>query len=196
MPGIVVIGAGPGVGRAVAARFAKEGMPVALIARTPKKDAVTFTADVADVHGLERALDQAVDAHGIPDVVVYNAAVIQPDGPATITADELTRTFQVNVGGAFTAAAHLAPRMKNGSFLLTGGMPHPVKGYLSLSIGKGALRTLTTLLAEEYDHLHVATITIGGDVVKGTKYDPDAIAEHYWQLHTQPKHQWERERTL
>lgn len=193
MPGIVVIGAGPGVSRAVAARFAKEGMTVALIARTPKTDARTFLADVADPHALERALDQAVEAQGIPDVVVYNAAVIQADGPATITAKDLARTFEVNVGGALTAAAHLAPKMTQGSFLLTGGMPHPVKGYLSLSIGKAALRTLTNLLAEEYDHLHVATITIQSHVESGTEQD---IAEHYWQLHTQSKHQWERERTV
>lgn len=200
MAGIVVIGAGPGVGLAVAARFAKEGMPVALVARTQETldrvawelahDNVTkLRADVTDAQALQEALDRT----GTPDVVVYNAAVIKPDGPATITAEELGRTFAVNVGGALTAAAQLAPRMAKGSFLLTGGMPRPVRGYLSLSVGKIALRTLTALLAEEYDHLHVATITITGAVARGTTYDPDDIAEHYWRLHTQPRPQWERE---
>jgi NAD(P)-dependent dehydrogenase (short-subunit alcohol dehydrogenase family) len=193
MPGIVVIGAGPGIGQAVATRFAKEGMPVALVARTPKTHAVTFTADVTDATALKMALDRTIEAHGVPEAVVYNAAVIKPDTAKDLTANELADTFKVNVGGALTAAAHLAPHMPRGSFLLTGGMPQPVPGYLSLSIGKAALRTLTTLLAAEYDHLHVATITIGGHVQPGTRYDPDEIAEHYWRLHTQPKSQWQQE---
>jgi short-subunit dehydrogenase len=33
MPGALIIGAGPGIGRSVARRFAREAMPVALIAR-------------------------------------------------------------------------------------------------------------------------------------------------------------------
>lgn len=41
MPGAVIIGAGPGIGRSVARRFAAEGMPVALVSRTGR------TLDVA-----------------------------------------------------------------------------------------------------------------------------------------------------
>lgn len=202
MPGIIVIGAGPGIGRAVAARFAKEGLPVALIARTEEglsevaatlPRGATYTADVTDAPALRGALDQAIDEHGLPDAVVYNAAVIRPDRPGEIDADELARTFTVNVGGALTVAAHVAPRMTTGSFLITGGMPDPAPGYLSLSVGKAALRTLTALLAEEYAHLHIVTITIGGAVAPGTRYDPDDIADHYWRLHSQPSATWERE---
>ncbi|WP_433434824.1 hypothetical protein [Nonomuraea sp. CA-141351] len=41
--------------------------------------------------------------------------------------------------------------------------------------------------------MHVASVTVDGTVAPGTDFDPDDIAEHYWRLHTQPRHQWERE---
>jgi short-subunit dehydrogenase len=37
MPGAVIIGAGPGIGEAVARRFAREGLSIALVARTEKR---------------------------------------------------------------------------------------------------------------------------------------------------------------
>ena len=41
--------------------------------------------------------------------------------------------------------------------------------------------------------VHVASVTVAGPVAPGTGFDPDDIAEHYWRLHTQPRHQWARE---
>lgn len=57
------------------------------------------------------------------------------------------------------------------------------------------MRALTTLLAAEYgpSGMHVATVTIGGAVTPGSRFDPDRIAEHYWRLHTQPPSSWEHE---
>jgi NAD(P)-dependent dehydrogenase (short-subunit alcohol dehydrogenase family) len=82
-----------------------------------------------------------------------------------------------------------------GTFLSTGGMPVPVSSYLSLSLGKAALRALTTMLAQQFgpQGVHAATITVGGAIATGTAFDPDAIAEHYWRLHAQPREQWETE---
>jgi hypothetical protein len=57
------------------------------------------------------------------------------------------------------------------------------------------VRALTELLAKEYGPagVHVATVTVAGAVAPGTAYDPDDIAERYWQLHAQPPEAWERE---
>ncbi len=102
--------------------------------------------------------------------------------------------------GAITTAAHVVPAMAergSGSFIITGGMPEPKPDYASLSLGKAGVRTLVTLLDQQYgaSGIHAATVTVGGGVAPGTAYDPDDIAEHYWQLHTQPRDQWEHERS-
>nr|WP_236056834.1 hypothetical protein [Streptomyces sabulosicollis] len=66
---------------------------------------------------------------------------------------------------------------------------------LTLMSGKAGVRTLVQLLDMEYSPsgVHVATVTVDGPVAPGTDFDPDDIAHHYWRLHTQPRHAWERE---
>jgi NAD(P)-dependent dehydrogenase (short-subunit alcohol dehydrogenase family) len=211
MAGAVIIGAGPGIGLAVARRFAREGLPVALIARSRETvesaarsvrsfgvAALPLTADSADEAGLRAALDTAAAEFGVPDVLVYNAAVIRPDAVGGLSVREHLDTYAVNVLGALTAAARTAPGMAargTGTFLLTGGMPEPDPAYVSLSLGKAGVRSLVALLDMEYgpSGVHVATVTVTGAVAPGTAWDPDDIAEHYWRLHTQPRTAWERE---
>ncbi|MFG1685098.1 SDR family NAD(P)-dependent oxidoreductase [Nonomuraea sp. NPDC049269] len=211
MPGAVIIGAGPGIGQAVARRFAREGLPIALIARSDQTlraaaeavapsgvPVVTLEADSTDQAGLNAALDAAVREHGVPDVVVYNAAIIQADAPGELSVRGHMEAWAVNVVGALNAAAHVAPAMAargHGTILITGGMPEPKPQYVSLSLGKAGVRTLVTLLDQEYGPagVHVASVTVAGPVAPGTDFDPDDIAEHYWQLHTQPRDQWTRE---
>lgn len=208
MAGAVIIGAGPGIGQSVARRFAREGMPVALVARSQQTvqaaadsiggQSMPLVADSTDEAALRAALDRAEDAFGVPEVVVYNAAIIQRDGPGELSAQGQLDAWAVNVVGALTAAAHIAPRMAQrgwGSFIITGGMPEPVPAYVSLSLGKAGVRALTALLGAEYGPagVHVATVTVRGAVEPGTAFDPDDIAEHYWQLHIEPKGEWTHE---
>ncbi|WP_448316259.1 SDR family NAD(P)-dependent oxidoreductase [Streptomyces sp. CO7] len=211
MPGAVIIGAGPGIGQAVARRFAEEGLPVALIARSgptlraaadalaPLGVAVlTLRADSTDREELDAALARAVDAHGVPEAAVYNAALVRADVPGELSVREHMEAWAVNVVGALNAAAFLAPRMAergSGTFLVTGGMPKPEPRYVSLSLGKAGVRTLVTLLDQQYGSrgVHAASVTVDGPVAPGTDFDPDDIAEHYWQLHVQPRHRWDQE---
>jgi NAD(P)-dependent dehydrogenase (short-subunit alcohol dehydrogenase family) len=211
MSGVVVIGAGPGIGRAVARRFARENMSVALVARSEATleaaaasladtgvRVLTLTADSRDEVGLRKALDDAERELGVPEAVVYNAAVVQADSLGELSLAAHLDIWAVNVLGALSAAAHVAPGMGKrggGSFIVTGGMPEPKKEYVSLSLGKAGVRTLVTLLDQEYGPLgvHAASVTVNGHVAPGTAFDPDDIAEHYWRLHTQPRHAWEQE---
>ena len=201
MASAIVVGAGPGIGAAVARRLVREGMTVGVIARSQRTvDAVgaSFgaTADVADEQALKEALDELVTQLGeTPELLVYNAGKIQSDAPGELTAKEQLDAWAVNVVGAITAATHLAPVMKKGTIIFTGGMPEPLPEATSLSLGKAGLRALAELLAREYGPagIHVATVTVAGAVAPGTAFDPDAIAEHYWRLHTQARENWERE---
>jgi NAD(P)-dependent dehydrogenase (short-subunit alcohol dehydrogenase family) len=206
--GAIVIGAGSGIGAAVVRRLAREGMQVGAIARsqatvdhalaTLNGNGFGVTADVTDEAGLRGALDAIITRHGVPDVLVYNAALIQSDPFGALSPQGHLDAYAVNVVGAITAIAHVAPRMADrgsGTIVITGGMPEAIPGATSLSLSKAAVRALTELAAKQYgpDSVHVATVTVAGTVAPGTAYDPDDIAEHYWRLHTQPARAWERE---
>jgi NADP-dependent 3-hydroxy acid dehydrogenase YdfG len=210
---VVIVGAGPGIGGAVARRFAREGFAVALLARQQQTlsslaetlrpypvPVATVTADATDEKSLRAGLDQAGEQLGPADVAVYNAAVIRADHCQELTMDQILGTWAVNVGGAVITAGHLLPAMASrgsGTFLITGGMPAPVPGYATLSLGKSGVRTLVSLLDGQFgpSGVHVASVTVTDAVVPGTAHDPELIAEHYWRLHVQPRGQWDHEVT-
>lgn len=195
MPTLIVVGVGPGIGTAVARRFAREGFTVGMVARSRSTvdaavDALgesattwTCTADATDETALRAALRAFVDEHGVPDVVVYNAAIIRTDEPGELSAEGHLAAWSVNVVGAITTAAELLPRMDTGTYVITSGMRPLVPELTSLSLGKAGVRALVELLTGWQDAVHVASVTVGGPVEPGTDYDPDDIAEHYWRLH-------------
>jgi len=211
MSGAIVIGAGPGIGTSVAQRFAREGLAIAILARSrltvdtalgaleeTRAETLGLTVDVTDEARLLSALDEAVDRFGVPEVLVYNAALIQSDVLGELTARQHLDAWAVNVVGAITGIAHLGPAMTEageGTILITGGMPEAIPEVTSLSLGKAGVRALTELLARAYEPagVHVATVTVAGTVAPGTTFDPDEIAEEYWRLHAQPAGSWERE---
>ena len=211
MAGAIVIGAGPGIGTSVARRLAREGLAVTVLARSQGTvdaalaalagaavPALGVTADVTDEPALRAALDEAVARFGVPEVLVYNAALIQSDPLGELSAAQQLEAWAVNVVGAITAVAHLGPAMAQtgrGTILLTGGMPEPIPEVTSLSLGKAGVRALAHLLARAYEPagVHVATVTVAGTVAPGSAFDPDEIAAEYWRLHAQPAGAWERE---
>jgi NAD(P)-dependent dehydrogenase (short-subunit alcohol dehydrogenase family) len=207
--GAIVIGVGPGLGTSIARRVAREGLPVGMIARSAATigaaltalsdfDVIGVAADVADEVALRAGLDEIVERFGVPELLVYNAALVRRDAIGELTAEQQLDAWAVNVVGAITAAAHIGPRMAGtgtGTIVITGGMPQPSPEQTSLSLGKSGLRTLADLLAKTYEPLgiHVATVTIAGPVAPGTAFDPDIIADQYWRLHAQPIGTWELE---
>ncbi|HUP91806.1 MAG TPA: SDR family NAD(P)-dependent oxidoreductase [Solimonas sp.] len=204
----LVVGAGPGIGQAVAQAFALEGLDVALMSRNPAKladacseirkstgrQARAYTADAGNDASLRATLAKASKDLGEPEVLVFNAATSQMGKPTTIPTERLLAEFQANVAGALTCAKAVAPGMverRRGTILFTGGgfAYEPAAEYASLSLCKAALRSLTYTLAQELGMygVHVATVTVHGFVQTGTKFDPHQIAGSFVQLHRQPK---------
>jgi short-subunit dehydrogenase len=212
-PVIAVVGAGPGVGLAVAKRFSREGFDVALIARRVEAlDEYTaelahdgvgargFAADTSDEPGLRQAFADIRASLGSPEVLVYNAAVLKQGRPSELLVEDVIHDFRVNVTGALVAAQEVIPAMRanrGGTILLTGGglALSPDPAFASLALGKAAIRNLAFSLGGELegDGIQVATVTICGFVRPGTHFDPDRIADVYWKLHTQPPGERERE---
>lgn len=202
MPGgtalCAVVGFGPGIGAAVARRFAAGGFQVLGLSRDPARHAalagagITLAAaDAAEPESLAAALP--VDTQ----VLVYNAFRMTPasPGPSALTPAALAADFAVNVAGAMAAVRAVLPRMRQagrGSILFTGGgLALDPTGWLpaaSLAIGKAGLRSLAASLHAELapERIHAATVTIAGAVAPGTAFDPDRIAEAYWALHADP----------
>jgi NAD(P)-dependent dehydrogenase (short-subunit alcohol dehydrogenase family) len=203
----IVIGAGPGIGASVARRFSRSGFAIGLIARSRStidatladlsgRRAVGLTADVTDEPALRAALDDLVAQVGVLAMLLYNAALVRRDAVGELTAQQQLDSYAVNVVGAITAIAWLAPQMAEnggGTVVLTAGLAEPIPEATSLSLGKAGVRALAELLAKTYGSsgVHVAAVTITGTVAPGTAFDPDEIAERYWQLSLQPQDEWE-----
>jgi short-subunit dehydrogenase len=206
---VLILGAGPGLGAAIARRFGREGFSVTLVARRQQALADladqlraaglsvdTVIADAGDPHGFRTTLED-LSRRVAPGVVVYNAAVIAIDGILTSDTDYLLSAYAVDVLGAVTAAQVFTPAMRQsggGTFLATGGYGAlaPEPDHATLSLGKAGLRAAVSLLHDELkaDGVHVAAVTIRGAIASGTALDPDDIADTYWALHAQPAAEW------
>jgi len=199
---LLLIGAGPGLGEAVARRFAQGGYRVTLVARSTDglgrlagaladtgADIDTIAADASDPEALGARMGELYRADGAPGVIVYNAVMGAPDQLLSSSVAHLQEAYAVDVVGAIVVAQVAAPAMRAaglGTIIMTGGgfADHPIAALATVSLGKAALRSAATMLAAdlEPDGIRVATLTIAGQIVAGTSFDPDRIAERYWDI--------------
>jgi NAD(P)-dependent dehydrogenase (short-subunit alcohol dehydrogenase family) len=231
-PVAVVIGAGAGLGNALIRRFAEGGMFVGFMAR--RKDAIAeyqsafdaagletkgLAADAGDPDAVSKAFAALKAIAGEPEVLVYNAAMIEPSRFVTPSGiaeaqystapgwkargepadfDYLMDAFRTNVAGALHAAQQVAPAMierGRGTIILTGGVLafNPWIEWGVTSLGKAALRSLGQSLFKELQPkgVQVVTVAIHGTMAKGTPYDHDRVADAYFSLHGRPAAEWE-----
>lgn len=191
---IAIIGAGPGVGMAIAERFGKEGYNVALIARSQEKlsDCVNqlaakgissayFQADILDRNTLTEALAAAEKHFGTIDVLEFSP---QPPmhslrTPKNIDVDNMQYHFDFQVLSAITAVQAVLPGMlerKDGSILFTtaSSAQKPLVLTGSFGIAAGALlnyaRSMNKELAPE--NIFAGIVSIAGMVYSSD--EPDA----------------------
>ncbi|MBD2186407.1 SDR family NAD(P)-dependent oxidoreductase [Aerosakkonema funiforme] len=204
---LAIVGMGEGNGLAIARRFAKEGYAIAMLARNETKlnefknslqregyEAHYFTADASNEASLKSALASVKNIANL-EVLVYNAAVPKMVNVLNETFESLINDFQVNVAGALVAVQSVLPGMRQqekGTILLTGGgfALYPSPDFASLSIGKAGIRSLAKILSDalKNEGIRVGTITICGTVnASDPKYNPESIAENYWNFHANPE---------
>ena len=209
----VIVGFGAGVGLGLAKAFGREGFQLALLARNPSRHAQLlaelvsegivakdYAADAGDEKSLVAAISKAESELGEVGVLIYNALAPTFIKPSQLTAEQLVSDFRVNVAGALASTLAVLPGMKSrgkGTILFTGGgwAFQPWDGAASPSIGKAGIRSLAYTLAQEFTDtgIHVGTVTIAGQVVPGTHFDPDKIAQAYITLHQQSLGKFETE---
>ena len=217
-----VLGVGPGLGAAVARRFAAEGFAVALMARREESvagvraqiengggTALAVSTDATDPASVAAAFDRVRTEFGDPEVFVYNAGAFQMGGILEVSPEKFDECFKANCAGAFYAAQQVLPAMVErgrGTVLLTGATAALRGGarFSALAVGKFGLRALAQSMAREFgpQGIHVAHAVIDGQIdtprvremspgrEDHTMLSPDAIAEIYWQLHSQHPTAW------
>jgi NAD(P)-dependent dehydrogenase (short-subunit alcohol dehydrogenase family) len=201
------------MGMALCRRFGREGYHVAMIARDDRRlgealrtlqaegiSASAHTADVTDRKAVATAFQRIGQDLGAPEVLIFNAFLRQSCAPSLLTELDVMDSIKVNVIGALHCVRQVVADMRykrRGTILFTGGgsAVEPPVQVAALGLGKAALRNLCFSLARElhYHDIHVATVTIFDHINPGTHFDPDKIAEAYWQLHVQPQDEWQRE---
>ncbi len=199
---LLLVGAGPGLGLAVACRFAAGGYRVTLVARSLDRlgelahslsdtgaEIGTIEADASDPDRFGAGIAELYRGEGAPGVIIYNAVMGAPDQLLTASVAHLQAAYAVDVVGAIVVAQVAAPALKAagfGTMIVTGGgfADHPIPALATISLGKAALRSAATMLAAdlEPDGIRVATLTIAGQIVAGTDFDPERIAERYWDV--------------
>jgi NAD(P)-dependent dehydrogenase (short-subunit alcohol dehydrogenase family) len=223
-----VLGAGPGLGAAVARRFASEGFAVALMARGEESvagakeeieelggTALPVSTDATAPASVGASFERVRRELGDPEVFVYNAGAFQMGGILEIPPEKFDECFRANCAGAFYAAQQVLPAMVEagrGTILLTGATAS-LRGsarFSALAVGKFGLRALAQSMAREFgpQGVHVAHVVIDGQIntprvrerysdrEEHTMLSPDAIAETYWQLHSQDPTAWTLELDL
>jgi NAD(P)-dependent dehydrogenase (short-subunit alcohol dehydrogenase family) len=211
----LIVGAGAGLSASLARLLAKNGVKVALAARsigdleplTKEIGANAYACDAVKASEVAALFQSVAAEHGEPDVVVYNASY-RTRGPfAELDPAEVEKSLLVSAFGGFLVAQEAAKRMLpkgRGAILLTGASAS-VKGYpqsAPFAMGKFALRGLAQSMARELAPagIHVAHFVIDGGIKSARRaepedrpdsmLDPDAIAESYLHVLTQPRNAW------
>ncbi len=162
----LITGADSGIGRAVAALFAREGADIAIlylcehddakktqsIVEKEGRKAITIAGDVGVKSFCDRAVKETVEKLGRLDILVNNAGEQHPDEEITdITEEQLKRTFQTNIFSMFYLTQAARPHLKPGAAIVNCTSIVMYKGsaeLLDYSATKGAITAFTRSLSE------------------------------------------------
>ena len=162
----LITGADSGIGRAVAALYAREGADIAIaylcehddaaktkaIVESEGRKAITIAGDIGDKDFCERLVAESVEKLGGLDILVNNAGEQHADQEITdITEEQLKRTFQTNIFGMFFLTQAARPHLKAGAAIInctSVTMYQGSKELLDYSSTKGAITAFTRSLSE------------------------------------------------
>jgi len=209
MTSIAIIGAGKGLGAAVARRFGKEGFAVGLISRhRGRLDALAaelqgsgiqaegFVSDVRDPQSIATALEQVTESLGSIEVLQYSP-LPQTDFMRPVletTPADLVGPIEFSIYGPIAAVHQVIPGMRflgdnRGTILFVNGgsAVKPGRDVTGTSVafaGQAAYaQLLNEVLGEE--GIQVSQLIIGGQIIPGDEQkDPDVLAQHLWELHS------------
>ncbi|RJT77986.1 SDR family NAD(P)-dependent oxidoreductase [Arthrobacter cheniae] len=210
MTTIAIIGAGRGLGAAVARRFGAEGFSVALISRSQGKlDALAedlgkegiqargFAADVRDPESIAAALEAATETLGPIEVLQYSP-LPQKDFMRPVletTPADLKGPVEFSIYGPVAAVHQVLPGMRflgenRGTILFINGgsAVKPGRAVTGTSVAFAGQAAYAQLLHEVLgeEGIHVSQLIIGGRIIEGDpEKDPAVLAGVIWNLHAE-----------
>lgn len=205
-PLCAIVGAGEGLGRALAAKFASQEFGIALISRSEANSSAAieaaaataravnvrfFPADVTQPETLELAIATITREMGEIDLLIYNVrGAFTACDPLDMSYVALEQIYREEVIGAFAAAKSVLPGMierARGSLFFSSATAafRGSSSYPLYTIGKFGLRALSQSLSKAYAKtgVHIVHFRLDCDLdvpimrdLYGEKYDPEKLA--------------------
>jgi NAD(P)-dependent dehydrogenase (short-subunit alcohol dehydrogenase family) len=168
MKNIIVTGTSRGIGLDLALQFANAGHQVlALSRKTPQilienSNVTCLSVDLSKEEDLIQVKQYLASSMKKIDAIVHNAGALLLKPFEETTSEEFENIYKVNVYGVANLTRVCLPFLENGSHVVTissmGGIQGSMKfaGLSAYSSSKGAVITLSELLAEEYKERGIA----------------------------------------
>lgn len=142
---VIVTGGSRGIGRGIAACFARVGCNVLIASRdtTAAQDTITalqelpgsvshVSVEISDPDQCRTMAETAVERHGAIDILCSNAGIFPTSKLATMTPDELSRVMSVNFFGTVYSVQACAEELKKsraGRIVITSSITGPITGF-------------------------------------------------------------------
>ncbi|CAN00310.1 SDR family NAD(P)-dependent oxidoreductase [Clavibacter michiganensis] len=206
MTTIAIVGAGAGLGAAVARRFGAEGFAVALISRSQERvdelartladEGITargYAANVRDHVALAAALDRAAQELGPVEVLQYSPLpqkeFLRP--VLETTPGDLVGAFEFSIQAPVAAVHQVLQGMRvlgRGTVLFINGgtAVQPLPKYAGTSIAFAGESAYGQMIHEALagDGIHVGQLIIPGAIIPGhEEKDPRVLADTLWSMH-------------
>jgi NAD(P)-dependent dehydrogenase (short-subunit alcohol dehydrogenase family) len=167
----IVTGAGSGIGRASAVRFAREGAAVVVAdVRLRKADetaaliteaggsAIALETDVSQAVQIDAMVGRAVAEYGRLDVLFNNAATVRPGTAVDLSEADWDLVWRTNVSSVFLGAKYAVPHMTPGSSIISTASTSGLAAEPALvcyGTSKAAVIALTRSLAVDFGPLGI-----------------------------------------
>jgi len=207
-PLYLVLGAGPGLGLAVARRFAEDGY-VAVLATRTTDDAEHLAArlrdeghraegvgiDLTDPVDIRSVVTEIGERHGRIDVLHFNPSAWREKDPLHLTVAELLEDVAFGAGALLPAVQAARPFLSAGSRVLVTGSAaadKPSAAAASLGVQKAAVRNLVTSLDATLapDGIRAVAVQVNGVLGKEGPFAPPPIAEAMWAAVSRSDDEW------
>lgn len=160
---VIITGAGSGIGKAAAIRYANEGYNVVLNGRTKSKlddvakeigkpgHTLVQSGDVSSQDDVEDVIENAIKEFGRIDVLVNNAGIAVSGNISDVSLEDWDKQMSINAGGMFLMIKHALPHLEKtkGSIVNTSSVSGLGGdwGMFAYNATKGAVSNLTRALA-------------------------------------------------
>jgi len=213
----VVVGVGPGIGGALAERYAREGYRVVVVARSPETvsahaeavGGVGMVCDVTDGPQVTAMLERVHAEVGPVHALLWNVGGGTWGDIDAVSVEGLDLAYQTNTRGLFLAAKAVLPQMRehDGGAIIITGATASLRGKpvtTAFAAGKAAQRSLAESLARTLwpQGIHVALLYIDGlvdapaarermpELADEGWVSPDGFADAAWFLTQQDRRAW------